>query len=422
MQMKIGAKIAGGFANVESDIAVLTDIAGSHRHIEQILGGFIVAAGGGNDAFHGKALRRHMNFLVFAGEFKQGEIVLLKNLGILQRAGMGKIGKRHKGIRVKKRHFAICAATDKLRVFCEHCQGVPMHGFKDYFLVYLKGVAMGAADVVPGVSGGTIAFITGIYETWVEALSRINFTAFRLWREQGFKAAWDYIHGTFMLALVAGILTAILTLAHGMSWLLSHQPVLTWSFFFGLVLACIWFLRRDVEAWNRSALTAAAIGAALAIIISLLPALSASEHGLLYIFFAAALAICAMILPGISGAFVLVLLGAYSNVLDAIRHWHFPTLITFALGAIIGLLSFARVLQWLFAHHRSLTIAVLTGFIAGSLVKIWPWQLDHQHYWPWQMENAQTAWALLSMAGGFALVFALETAASLLHKPASARE
>lgn len=293
-----------------------------------------------------------------------------------------------------------------------------MQGFKDYFMVYLKGLAMGAADVVPGVSGGTIAFISGIYEIWIESLSRINLTALRLWREQGFKAMWHYIHGTFLLSLAAGILTAIFTLARTVHWLLANHPVLIWAFFFGLVLACIWFLRRDVPEWNVRTTSAALIGALLAIIISLMPALSASEHGLPYIFFSAALAICAMLLPGISGAFVLVLLGAYGTVLDALNHWHFPILITFALGALIGLLSFARILQWLFAHYHNTTIALLTGFIAGSLVKIWPWQIDGQHLWPWHMANAQTGAALLCMLGGFTLVFALETIAGKLRQPA----
>ena len=293
-----------------------------------------------------------------------------------------------------------------------------MQGFREYVMVFVKGLAMGAADVVPGVSGGTIAFITGIYETWVEALSRFNLHAWRLWRTQGFAAMWEYIHGSFLLALLAGILTVILTFARLVRWLLLNEPVLIWAFFFGLVLACIWFLRREVARWDARTFAAAAIGALLAVIISLLPAAAAGEHGLPFIFCAAALAICAMILPGISGAFVLVLLGAYGSILDALHHWDFPVLLTFAAGAVIGLLSFARVLQWLFAHFREITVALLTGFIAGSLVKVWPWQVDGRQVWPGQMADAQSGAALLCMAGGFALVFVMETLAARMRRTA----
>lgn len=294
-----------------------------------------------------------------------------------------------------------------------------MHNFRDYAMVFVKGLAMGAADVVPGVSGGTIAFITGIYERWIEALSRFNLTAWRLLREEGFAALWRYIHGGFLLALLAGILCAILTLAQSVRWLLEHHPVPLWAFFFGLVAACIWFLRREVRSWHTATYIAAAIGALLAVIVSLLPQADAAAHGLPFIFFAAALAICAMILPGISGAFVLVLLGAYKPVLDALHARDWAVLFTFAAGAVIGLLSFARVLQWLFARYHDLTVALLTGFIAGSLVKIWPWQQGGRHLMPWQMADAPNGAAFACLAGGFALVFALETLAAAIRRRAA---
>lgn len=290
-----------------------------------------------------------------------------------------------------------------------------MHGLREYFLIFLKGMAMGAADVVPGVSGGTIAFISGIYERWIQALSRLP-SAFQWWRRQGFAAMWAHIHGNFLLALLAGILTAILLFARGVRWLLIHEPVLLWAFFFGLVLACIWFLRRDVSRWHGKTLIAALTGMVAAIVISLMPALAPGAHSLPYIFFAAALAICAMILPGISGAFVLVLLGAYGTVLDALHHWNIAVLATFACGALVGLLSFARLLEWLFSRYRDVMLALLTGFIAGSLVKLWPWQTAEGHAWPWQLAEPQWLAALFCMAGGFALVCVLETAAGRLVK------
>lgn len=290
-----------------------------------------------------------------------------------------------------------------------------MRGLREYFLVFVKGMAMGAADVVPGVSGGTIAFITGIYPTWIQALSRLNLAALGIWRREGFAAMWRHIHGNFLLALLAGILTAILTFARTVRWLLLHQPVLLWAFFFGLVLACIWFLRRDVGKWDGKTFTGAAAGAIAAMMISLMPAAASGGHGLLYLFFAAALAICAMILPGISGAFILVLLGVYGMVLDALHHWQWLVLLTFALGAVAGLLSFARLLDWLFSRYRTVTLAVLTGFIAGSLVKLWPWQAAARPVWPWQLAEPQLMAALACMAAGFALVFVMETMALRLR-------
>lgn len=287
-----------------------------------------------------------------------------------------------------------------------------MQVWREYAGVFVRGLAMGAADVVPGVSGGTIAFITGIYERWIAALSRLDLTAWRLWRREGFAAMWAYVDGAFLLALFAGILTAILTVARVVHHLLVDQPVLVWAFFFGLVLACVWFLRREVPRWQAATMAAAATGAGLAVLISLMPAAQAQDHGLFYIFCSAALAICAMILPGISGAFVLVLLGAYGSVLQALQAWDFSVLLTFAAGAIAGLLVFARALQWLFAHFRTMTIAALTGFVAGSLLKIWPWQLAGKPVWPSQLPDAQLPAALLCMAAGFALVFAMETLAA----------
>ncbi|MDO5090162.1 MAG: DUF368 domain-containing protein [Cardiobacteriaceae bacterium] len=286
-----------------------------------------------------------------------------------------------------------------------------MQGWREYVAIFLKGMAMGAADVVPGVSGGTIAFVSGIYERWVRALSHLSPAALTMWRRQGFAAMWAHVDGAFLLSLVAGIASAMLLFARAVRWLLLHQPLLLWAFFFGLVLACLWFLRRDVSRWHGGTLAAAFAGAAAAVAISLMPALSEGAHGLPYIFAAAALAICAMILPGVSGAFVLVLLGAYGALLDALHHWDVVVIATFAAGALVGLLSFARLLAWLFARHRDTLLAVLTGFVGGSLVKLWPWQTAAGHVWPWQMAEAQIPAALACMAGGFALVFVLETAA-----------
>lgn len=243
----------------------------------------------------------------------------------------------------------------------------------DFVLIALKGIAMGAADVVPGVSGGTIAFITGIYEELIESINRINLKALVILRKEGLKTAWRYINGNFFLALFLGIAISIVSLAKGISWLLDNHPVLLWSFFFGLVLASIFFVGKQVRSWKASSIFSFVIGAAIAYAITILPA-SGSNTALWYILLSGSIAICAMILPGISGSFILVLLGSYGTVLGAVHELDLRIIAVFAVGAVIGLLSFARLLKVMFARYHDLTVALLSGFLLGSLNKIWPWK------------------------------------------------
>ncbi len=240
-------------------------------------------------------------------------------------------------------------------------------------LLFLKGIAMGAADVVPGVSGGTIAFITGIYEELIESINRINLEALQILRKEGFAKAWTYINGWFFVPLFLGIGVSIISLAKGISWLLVNEPVLLWSFFFGLVFASIFFVAKQVKAWAAGPVASFIIGAVIAYSITVLPA-SGANDALWYIFLSGSIAICAMILPGISGSFILVLLGSYSTVLNAIHERELSIIATFGAGAVIGLLSFARLLKHMFAKYHDLTVALLSGFLLGSLNKIWPWK------------------------------------------------
>ena len=274
--------------------------------------------------------------------------------------------------------------------------------FLDYFFITLKGLAMGAADVVPGVSGGTIAFISGIYEELVDSISKVNLQAFKLLFTKGLVAFWKHINGNFFVALFAGIGISILSLAKGMKWLLENHPIMVWSFFFGLMIASVFFLTKEIKRWN------------LAAVLSII-----------FIFFCGALAICAMILPGISGAFVLVLLGAYHTVLDALSSWNFKVIGVFAIGAITGILSFSKALKWLFAKFRNLTFAGLTGFIIGSLNKVWPWKetletdpTNGSVIWeksisPWAFKtitntNPQILTAILLAIIGFCVIYSIE--------------
>lgn len=296
----------------------------------------------------------------------------------------------------------------------------------DYVFITLKGMAMGAADVVPGVSGGTIAFISGIYEELITSINTINFSLLSTLRKEGFKSFWSQINGNFLLALFLGIFISVLSLAKFLSWLLENHSILLWSFFFGLVLASIFFVGKEITKWTIGTVVMFLIGAATAYFITELPP-NENVESIPYLFLSGALAVCAMILPGISGAFILVLLGSYKTILDAVHEKDLKIVITVALGAIFGLLSFARLLKWMFTHYKNLTLALLTGFILGSLNKIWPWKkiletktfgdktivIDDANIWPSAFEeDNQLIFAVILAIIGFSLIFILERLAS----------
>ncbi len=243
----------------------------------------------------------------------------------------------------------------------------------DYVIVSLKGMAMGAADVVPGVSGGTIAFISGIYEELITSINNINFSLVKTFLNEGFLVGWKKLNGGFLLALMIGIGISLLSLVKGILWLLENEPILLWSFFFGLVLASILFIGKQITKWDIATVIVLMISAFIAYYITSLSALNTNDSWW-FLFLSGALAICAMILPGISGAFILLILGAYKPILDALDNRDIKTIAIVGLGAIVGLLSFSRILKWLFKHYHNLTLATLTGFVLGSLNKIWPWK------------------------------------------------
>ncbi len=242
-----------------------------------------------------------------------------------------------------------------------------------YILVLLKGVAMGAADVVPGVSGGTIAFITGIYEKLLESISAINFGLFKILKKDGLKAAWNSFNGTFLLALFGGVGISLVSLAKVIEWMLVHEPIKLWAFFFGLVLASIIYVGKQIEKWSAAAIIGIILGSVGAYYVTILPPLGSSDEWW-YLFVCGMIAVCAMILPGISGSFILLILGAYQPVIEALADRNFSILAVVGAGCLVGLLTFARILKWLFNKFKNVTIAVLTGFLVGSLNKIWPWK------------------------------------------------
>lgn len=242
-----------------------------------------------------------------------------------------------------------------------------------YLGITLRGIAMGAADVIPGVSGGTIAFITGIYEELIESLSNINLKALKTLKNDGLKAFWTYVNGNFFLALFLGIGISVFSLAKLVTFLLENHPVLLWSFFFGLVLASGLLIMKTIPKWNLANLFAILLGTAIAGFISSIE-VTASGGDSWYVLLSGGIAICAMILPGISGAFILVLLGSYDIIINGIKDVNLTVIGLFAVGCIIGLLAFSRLLKYLFAHFKSFILALLSGFLFGSLWKIWPWK------------------------------------------------
>jgi putative membrane protein len=232
---------------------------------------------------------------------------------------------------------------------------------------------MGGADVIPGVSGGTIAFITGIYSELVHSIKAIDLQAVRLLFSLKLKAFWQKINGSFLISVVAGIITSLLSLAKLMLYLLDTYPIQTWSFFFGLILISSPLILRTINRWNVGTIASFTIGIVVAYLITVLSPTQSPEN-LPFVFFSGALAICAMILPGISGAFILLLIGKYEFIMQALLAANLPVIITFALGCLTGIISFSWVLTWVLDHYHDLTITLLAGFMLGSLNKVWPWK------------------------------------------------
>lgn len=289
---------------------------------------------------------------------------------------------------------------------------------KDYAFLTLKGMAMGAADVVPGVSGGTIAFIVGIYDELINSIKSINGESLKLFFTGKWIAFCKQINAAFLFSIILGIGISIFSLAKVITWLLTDHPVLVWAFFFGLVLASTWFVSKDIKEWNRKTILAFIVGAAVAYYITVATP-AETPTNLLFIFLCGAIAICAMILPGISGSFILVLLGKYFFIMEAVKTFNIKIILVFAAGALIGITTFSRLLSFALKHFRNITLSVLTGFMLGSLNKVWPWKETVQTYVDSHgvvkplvetniLPNVYVWEAAVLMVVGFLLVYLLE--------------
>ena len=289
---------------------------------------------------------------------------------------------------------------------------------KDYALLALKGMGMGAADVVPGVSGGTIAFIVGIYDELIESIKGIGAANLKLLFSGRLSEFWRKANCSFLLSVVVGIGISVFSLAKIITWLLTEHPVLVWSFFFGLVLASTWFVARSIAGWGWKTIVAFVAGAAVAWWVTVATP-AETPTALPFIFLCGAVAICAMILPGISGSFILVLLGKYFYVMEAVKSLRIAVLAVFGAGALVGIAVFSRILSYTLKHFRNITLAVLSGFMLGSLNKVWPWKKVLETYVDRHgavkplvevniLPDGQIVEAAVLAVAGFALVYVLE--------------
>lgn len=278
-------------------------------------------------------------------------------------------------------------------------------------MLSVKGMCMGAADVVPGVSGGTIAFITGIYDELINSIKSINAASLKMFFTGKWGEFWNMINGKFLLFLLAGIGISVFSLAKIITWLLVAYPVLVWSFFFGLVLASTWFVGKDVKERNWKTALGFLLGAALAFYITVATPAETPSH-FLFIFLCGAIAICAMILPGISGSFILVLLGKYFFIMEAVKTLDLKVIAIFGIGACVGITSFSRLLSYALSHMRNITLAVLSGFMLGSLNKVWPWKETIEGVEQNVAPNAFVWQAVCLALLGFVMVYGIEKISS----------
>ena len=294
-----------------------------------------------------------------------------------------------------------------------------MRRLKDYIMIGVKGACMGAADVIPGVSGGTIAFITGIYDEFVGSIAKVDAEAVRLLLKGKIREFWNHINGWFLLSVVAGIGVSVISLAGLMQMLLNDHPIQTWAFFFGLIVASSLFILRGISGWKVRDVLMVVLGTVLGVTVCTLSP-TQTPDALWFIFLSGALAICAMILPGISGSFILLILGKYEYIMGVITGLvsgenftgNLLIMAVFMVGAVVGILGFSKFLHWLLARWHKETLIVLAGFIIGSLVKVWPWNETAVM----SADGLHIGGAVIFALIGFSLVTGVEIVGKMMKK------
>jgi len=282
--------------------------------------------------------------------------------------------------------------------------------FSYYLVLTLKGMAMGAADAVPGISGGTIALLLGIYEKLINTIGNINISLLKDLKSNGFTYFWQKLNGNFLLSLIIGIGISLITFVKITAYLFDKYPILIWSFFLGLVIATIYVIYKLIKSWNYINIIFVIIATLISFYLTKINAIDNINISLSYILISGIIAASAMIIPGISGALILVILGLYSTIINAVNNLEFDKIITFTSGAIIGLLSFSKIIKWMFSKNSSLTYSILLGFVIGSLSKVWPWKSElGQNILPSSYigEN-YLFYSIILISIGFLLIFSLE--------------
>ena len=295
---------------------------------------------------------------------------------------------------------------------------------KNYILLFFKGIAMGAANIIPGVSGGTIALITGIFEELIDSIKSLNLKAAKLLFTGKFKEFAKYINLNFLIFVFSGVGVSIFSLAKLLDFLFKNYNVWVWAYFFGLILASVYFVAKTINKWNASVILSFIIGTAIAITITVLTPASQNDN-IFYLFICGIVAVISMILPGLSGSFVLILMGNYQLVMiDAVSDLNLKVLIPLMIGAVAGLISFSHILSWIFKKFKNQTLATLAGFILGSLGILWPWKDEITQTfgdkikvigYNWNMPNAfnsEVIFAIIFMIIGYLSIILIEKTAS----------
>ena len=294
-----------------------------------------------------------------------------------------------------------------------------------YVLLAVKGVCMGAANVIPGVSGGTIAFITGIYQDLIQSIKSIDTNLFKMLFQGNLRSFWHKLNGNFLLAILCGVVLAIFSLAKLMLYLLNNHPIPIWSFFIGLVVASAIYVLKSLKGLNFWGVLIFVVGIGAVVLLSKLSPAD-TPKGYWFIFITGAVAICTMILPGISGSFVMMLMGMYHFIMEAVNHLYWDILFVFTAGALLGIISFSHLLSWLLKKYYNQTVCLLAGFMFGSIPKLWPWKevLEEgvdRNLWPAKYAEStglpsQTGLVILFILLGFLIVFGIEFFAKRMEK------
>ena len=274
----------------------------------------------------------------------------------------------------------------------------------DYIKLFFKGVFMGIADAIPGVSGGTIALLLGIYEELISTISGLNFSLITKLKNNGFKSFWESLNGNFLITLVLGIGISLILFVKISANLLTSHPLYVWSFFLGLILATVYVIYKLIESWNLVNIISTLLMIAFSIILTSDSLNISDDTNLFYILICGIIASSAMILPGISGSLILVILGVYKILVEALDNLDVKIISSFIVGAVIGLISFSKILKWLFNNYKSLAYSIMLGLVIGSIEKIWPWNKSFSA----ELSNLDLFLSISLVILGFIIVFILE--------------